>query len=54
VATAAYGKTGWDGANRRFEFHKSSQLFIGTHNETLPVVAMGVSNPDCSPLRING
>ena len=24
------------------------------HNETLPIAAMRVSNPDCSPLRING
>jgi hypothetical protein len=31
--------------NRRFEFHKRSQLFIGTHNETLPVAAMCVRNP---------
>src|SRR6266545_204882 len=27
-------------ANRRFQFHKRSQLFIGVHNETLSVVAM--------------
>ena len=27
---------------------KTRQLFIGVHNETLPVVAMCVSNPDCS------
>jgi hypothetical protein len=25
-------------ANRRFEFHKCSQLFIGAHNETFSVV----------------
>jgi hypothetical protein len=30
--------------NRRFEFHKRSELFIRTHNETLSVVAMCVSN----------
>jgi hypothetical protein len=35
-------------ANRRFEFHKRSQQFIGTHNETFSV-AMRVNNPDCSP-----
>jgi hypothetical protein len=29
-----------DGANRRFQFNKRRQLFIRTHNETLPVVAM--------------
>jgi hypothetical protein len=44
----------WGGANRRFKFHKRSQLFIRTHNETFSVVAMRVSNPDCSPARIHG
>ena len=34
------------GANRHFQFQKRSQLFIGTHNKTLSVVAMGVCNPD--------
>jgi hypothetical protein len=29
------------------QFQKRSQLFIRTHNETLSVVAMSVSNPDC-------
>src|SRR2546430_1153666 len=38
--------------NRRFEFHKRSQLFIGSHNETLAVAAMRVSDKDCSPARI--
>ena len=37
-------------ANRRFQLQKRGQLFIRTHNETLPV-AMCV-NPDCSSLRI--
>jgi hypothetical protein len=41
-------------ADRRFEFHKRSQPFICTHNETLSVVAMRVSNPDRSPARIYG
>ncbi len=27
-------------ANRRFQFQKRSQLFIGTHNVTFPVAAM--------------
>ena len=40
--------------DRQFEFQKRGQLFIGTHNETLPVVAMCVSNPDRSPVEING
>ena len=40
-------------ANRRFEFQKRRQLFIRTHNETLSVVAMRVSNPDRSPVGIN-
>jgi len=37
-------------ASRRFEFQKSRQLFIRVHNESLSVVAMRVSNPDCSPV----
>jgi hypothetical protein len=36
-------------SNRRFEFQKRRQLFIRTHNETLSVAAVRVSNPDCSP-----
>jgi hypothetical protein len=28
------------GANRRFEFQKRRQLFIGPHNETLSIAAM--------------
>jgi hypothetical protein len=30
------------GPNRRFQFHKCSQLFVRVHNETLSVVAMRV------------
>jgi hypothetical protein len=37
-------------ANRRFEFHKRRQQFIGVYNERLSVVAMCVNNPDRSPL----
>jgi hypothetical protein len=33
-------------------FQKRGQLFIGLHNETLSVVAMGVSNPHRSPVGI--
>jgi hypothetical protein len=33
------------------QFHKRSQLFVGTHRETLSVVTMSVNNPDRSPLR---
>jgi hypothetical protein len=40
-------------ANRRFQFHKSSQLFIGVHNGPLSVVAMSISNPDRSPVAIH-
>jgi hypothetical protein len=40
-------------ANHRFEFDKRRQFFIRTHKETLSV-AMRVSNPDRSPLGING
>ena len=36
-------------ANRRFTFHKRSQLFVGMHNKTLSVAAMCVCNPDRSP-----
>jgi hypothetical protein len=39
--------------NRRFQFQKCSQLFIRVHNETLPVIAVCINNPDRSPLRIN-
>jgi hypothetical protein len=39
--------------NRRFQFEKSRQLFIRSHNETLSVVAVRVCNPDRSPLEIN-
>jgi len=35
-----------------FEFNKSSQLFIGAHDETLSVAAMRVNNPDCSPFAV--
>jgi quercetin dioxygenase-like cupin family protein len=36
-------------ADRRFQFHKRSQLFIRVRNVTFPVTAMCVGNPDCSP-----
>ena len=41
------------GANRRFQFKKRRQLLIRVHNETLPVAAMRVSNPDRPPVEIN-
>jgi hypothetical protein len=41
------------GANCCFQFHKRGQLFIRMRNEALSVVAMCVSNPDRSPLRID-
>jgi len=40
--------------NRRFDFQKRRQLLIGPQNETLSIVAMRISNPDCSPVGING
>jgi len=40
-------------ANRRFQFYKRGQLFIGAHNETLSIIAMRVSNEDCSPVGID-
>jgi hypothetical protein len=39
--------------NRPLQLNKRSQLFIGLYNETLSVVAMGVNNPDRSPVRID-
>ena len=39
--------------NRRFKLDKRSQYFIRTHNETLCVAAMCISNPDCAPIRIH-
>jgi hypothetical protein len=39
--------------NRRFEFEKRGQPFIGTHNETLSIAAVRVNNPDSLPLRVN-
>jgi hypothetical protein len=36
------------------EVEKRGELFVGTDDESLSVAAMFVSNPDCSPLRING
>jgi hypothetical protein len=36
------------------EIEKRGELFIGTHNETLSVVAVRVHNPDRSPVGING
>jgi hypothetical protein len=37
-----------------FELEKRCQLFIRVHNEPLSVVAVRVSNPDRSPVGING
>jgi hypothetical protein len=37
----------------RFQFQKRGELFIRSHNETLSVAPMRVSNPDRSPLGIN-
>jgi hypothetical protein len=36
-----------------FKLHNRSQLLIRSHNETLSVTAMRVSNPDRSPVGIN-
>jgi len=38
--------------NHRFQFQKRHQLFIRTHNKTLSIVAVRVSNLDRSPLRV--
>jgi hypothetical protein len=37
----------------RFKLQKSRQLFMRTHNVTLPVVAVCVNNPNGSPFTIN-
>jgi hypothetical protein len=39
--------------NRRFRLQKRNQLFVRSHNETLSVIAVRVSNPDRSPFGIN-
>jgi len=38
--------------NRPFQFQKRAQLFIGAHNKAPSVVAVRISNPDCSPVGI--
>jgi len=40
--------------NRPFQFQKRSQVYIGLHNKALSVLAVRVSNPDCSPVRVYG
>jgi hypothetical protein len=40
--------------NRRFEFQKSGQPFIGANNEPLTFAAMRINDKDRSPLAING
>jgi hypothetical protein len=39
--------------NRRFQFQKSSHLFIRVHNETLSIIAVCVNNPERSPFTID-
>jgi len=41
-------------AGDAFKFEKRSQLFIRVHDETLPVIAVRVNNPESSPARIHG
>jgi hypothetical protein len=36
-----------------FQVQKTGQLFLRVYNETLSVVAVRVSNEDCSPVRIH-
>jgi hypothetical protein len=36
------------------KFKKRSQLFIRSHNETLPVIAVCINNPERSPFGIDG
>jgi hypothetical protein len=40
-------------ADRRFKFQKRRQRFFRTHNETLSVAAMRISNPDHSCVGID-
>jgi hypothetical protein len=40
--------------DRRFKLDKRRLLFIRMHDETLPVIAMRICNPDRSPVGING
>jgi len=40
-------------ADRRSEFQKCSQLFVGVHNKAPSVVAERVSNKDCLPVGID-
>jgi hypothetical protein len=39
--------------NRRFQFHKRAEYFVGAHDETPSVVAVSVNNPDRSPVGVN-
>jgi len=41
-----------DSSNCRFQFQKIGQFLIREYNETFSVVAMRVSNPDCSPVEL--
>jgi hypothetical protein len=41
-------------SNRRLQFHKRRQLFIGAHNEPLSVGAVRVSNKDFWPTLLTG
>jgi len=40
--------------DRPFQFQKRGQFLISMHNEALSVIAVRVSNPDCSPFGVNG
>jgi hypothetical protein len=42
------------GANRRFKFEESRQLFIRSRDEPPSVVSMRVNNPDGLPVGIHG
>jgi hypothetical protein len=44
---------GRNDAGDSFQLKKRRQLFIGSRNKTLSVVAVRISNPDCSPVGIN-
>jgi hypothetical protein len=36
------------------KFKKRRKLFVATNDETVSVIAVRVSNPDCAPVRIHG
>jgi hypothetical protein len=40
--------------DRRFKLDEHHQLIVSVYNAPFSVVAMRVSNPDCSPITMHG